>query len=47
MGSSFELGTQLIIALHRNYIDKNKLQQLENKIEEFQKMTMSFQNGLS
>lgn len=47
LGSSFELGTQLIIVLHRNYIDKNKLQQLENKIEEFQKMTMSFQNGLS
>ena len=47
LGSSFELGTQIIIAWNRNYIDKNKLQQLENKIEEFQKMTMSFQNGLS
>ena len=25
----------------------NYVQQLENKIEEFQKMTMGFQNGLS
>jgi len=46
LGSSFQLITQLIIAKHRNYIDQNIYNQLENKIEEFQRMTMSFQNGL-
>ncbi len=46
LGSSFELGTQLLIAKHRNYIKQNELEILENKIEEFQKMTMGFQNGL-
>ncbi len=46
LGSSFELITQLMIVKHRNYIDRNIYSQLENKIEEFQRMTMSFQNGL-
>ncbi|WP_299607481.1 four helix bundle protein [uncultured Aquimarina sp.] len=46
LGSSFELGTQLLIAKHRNYIDNNELKKLENKLEEFQRMTMSFQNKL-
>ncbi len=46
LGSSFELETQLLIAYHRRYIDENKLNKLEEKIEEFQKMTMSFQNRL-
>lgn len=46
LGSSFELGTQLLVAKHRNYIKQNKLEILENKIEEFQKMTMGFQNSL-
>lgn len=46
LGSSFELGTQLLVAKHRNYINQNELEKLENKIEEFQKMTMGFQNGL-
>lgn len=47
LGSSFELGTQLLIAYHRNYITDIKLKLLEEKIEEFQKMTMGFQNSLS
>lgn len=47
LGSSFELGTQLLVALHRNYITKETLTTLEEKVEEFQRMTMSFQNGLS
>ncbi len=47
LGSSFELGTQLLIAKNRKYITDNKLKLLEDKIEEFQKMTMSFQNSLS
>jgi four helix bundle protein len=46
LGSSFELITQLIVAKHRKYIDEIIYNQLENKIEEFQRMTMSFQNGL-
>ncbi|TDT45591.1 four helix bundle protein [Maribacter spongiicola] len=47
LGSSFELGTQLLIANNRNYITDYKLKLLEDKIEEFQKMTMGFQNSLS
>jgi len=47
LGSSFELVTQLIVATHRKYITDNTLQKMELKIEEFQRMTMSFQNGLN
>ncbi|MFN3753928.1 four helix bundle protein [Flavobacterium sp.] len=46
LGSSFELITQLIVAKHRKYINEIIFNQLETKIEEFQRMTMSFQNGL-
>lgn len=46
LGSSFELGTQLLVAKHRRYINKEELEKMESKIEEFQKMTMGFQNGL-
>ena len=46
LGSSFELETQLIIASKRNYISKEQLNKLEEKIAEFQKMTMGFQNKL-
>ncbi|MDT0647298.1 four helix bundle protein [Zunongwangia sp. F260] len=46
LGSSFELGTQLLIAKHKNYINQQQLENLEEKITEFQKMTMSFQNKL-
>jgi len=47
LGSSFELTTQLLIAHHRAYIHTETLNKLEEKIEEFQKMTMGFQNGLT
>lgn len=47
LGSSFELSTQLLVAKHRKYINEITFEKLENKIEEFQRMTMSFQNGLS
>jgi four helix bundle protein len=47
LGSSFELGTQLLVAHHRKYIDETTLKYLENKNEEFQRMTMGFQNGLN
>lgn len=46
LGSSFELLTQLHIEKHRNYINQELFNQLENKIEEFQRMTMAFQNNL-
>jgi four helix bundle protein len=46
LGSSFELITQLIVAKHRKYINDITFNQLEIKIEEFQRMTMGFQNGL-
>ncbi len=46
LGSSFELETQLIIACKRNYVTKNELTTIEEKIAAFQKMTMSFQNKL-
>lgn len=47
LGSSFELGTQLLVAKHRNYITENDLKLLEEKIEEFQRMTAGFQNSLN
>ena len=47
LGSSFELGTQLLVAKHRKYINENNLKKLEEKIEEFQGMTMGFQNSLN
>lgn len=46
LGSSFEFGTQLLVARHRKYIDEQTLEKLEVKNEEFQKMTMGFQNSL-
>ena len=46
LGSSFELETQMIIAFKRNFITQQELTIIEEKIAEFQKMTMSFQNKL-
>ena len=46
IGSSYELGTQLLVAKHRKYIDDETLNKLENKIAEWQRMTMGFQNNL-
>jgi len=46
LGSSFELETQLLIAFKRKYITEKQFNNLEEKIEEFQKMTMGFQNKL-
>jgi four helix bundle protein len=46
LGSSFELITQLTVAKHRKYLNDITFNQLELKIEEFQRMTMGFQNGL-
>lgn len=46
IGSSFELGTQLLIAKHRGYINEENLDKFEKNLVEWQKMTMSFQNRL-
>lgn len=46
LGSSYELITQLIIAKHRKYINEQTFNQIELKIEEFQRMTMAFQNSI-
>ncbi|GGG91669.1 four helix bundle protein [Polaribacter pacificus] len=46
LGSSFELETQLIIAYKRKYITEKQLKTFEEKLAEFQMMTMSFQNKL-
>lgn len=46
LGSSFELHTQLLLANHRKYISDEITADIEFKIEEFQRMTMSFQNSL-
>ncbi|PCI03518.1 MAG: diversity-generating retroelement protein bAvd family protein [Flavobacteriaceae bacterium] len=46
IGSSFELSTQLLIAQHKKYINEEELLSIEEKIIEFQKMRMSFQNKL-
>ena len=47
LGSSFELHTQLLLAYHRNFLSSERANQIETKIEEFQKATMSFQNTLN
>lgn len=47
LGSSFELQTQLLLANSQNYVADDLSQHIENKIEEFQKATMSFQNTLN
>ena len=46
LGSSFELETQLLIALKRNYITKEEFEGTEIKLNEFQKMTIGFQKSL-
>jgi four helix bundle protein len=47
LGSSFELQTQLILAHSKKLISIENLTYLENKLEEFQKATMTFQNTLN
>lgn len=47
LSSSYELGTQLLVAYHRKYLNTENLKKLRNKIEEWQRMTMSFQNRLN
>ena len=42
LGSSFELGTQLIAAHHAKYISDFKFKELNEKNNEFQRMTIGF-----
>ena len=46
LGSSFELGTQSIAALHAKYITEIQFEQLNNKNNEFQRMTIGFMGKL-
>lgn len=45
-GSLNELNTQLIISLRLNFIENDKLNKLENEINEIQKMIYKFNQGL-
>ncbi|WP_317166695.1 four helix bundle protein [Chryseobacterium defluvii] len=46
LGSLYELQTQIIISSNRNYFDLSKLENIENKITELQKMISGFQKNL-
>jgi four helix bundle protein len=46
LGSAFEWETQLIVAHNEKYLDKNKFEELENKVLEIQKMLGKFIDNL-
>lgn len=46
LGSLYELQTQIILSEYKSYINKSKLEELELKIEELQKMISGFQKIL-
>ncbi|QQV04097.1 MULTISPECIES: four helix bundle protein [Chryseobacterium] len=46
LGSLYELQTQIIISSKRNYFEINKLEIIENKITELQRMISGFQKNL-
>ncbi|MGB3642030.1 MAG: four helix bundle protein [Rivularia sp. (in: cyanobacteria)] len=46
LGSSFELGTQLIAAQHAKYITEEQFKKLNDKNNEFQRMTIGFMGKL-
>jgi len=46
LGSAFEWETQLIVSFNEGYLDKNKLEELENKILQIQKMLGKFVDNL-
>lgn len=46
IGSSYELETQLIIAKHREYISEETLKNFQNKLSQWQRQTLKFQNSL-
>ncbi len=47
LGSSFEVQTQLLLANIQGYVSDEKTKEIEIKLEEFQRATMSFQNTLN
>lgn len=46
LGSLYELQTQIIISSNRSYFDLSKLENIENKITELQRMISGFQKTL-
>src|SRR5690606_26949910 len=46
LGSAFEWETQLIVSFNEGYLDKNKFDELENKILQIQKMLGKFIDNL-
>ncbi|OSY88165.1 hypothetical protein WH52_08425 [Tenacibaculum holothuriorum] len=46
LGSLFELQTQIVLSSYKDYITKEELKDLEDKIEELQKMISGFKNSL-
>ena len=46
LGSAFEWETQLIVAHNEKYLDKNKFEELENKVLQIQKMLGKFIDNL-
>ena len=46
LGSAFELETQLILATDINYLNKDKLQEIQISLQEIQKMIYSFKMNL-
>ncbi len=46
LGSAFELETQLILASDIDYLSENKLQEIQNLLQEIQKMIFSFKMNL-
>lgn len=46
LGSSFELGTQLIAARHAKYISDEQFEIIDNKKNEFQRMVIGFMGQL-
>ena len=46
LGSSFELGTQLIAAQHAKYISQEQFDKLDKKNNEFQRMVIGFMGSL-
>ncbi|NHF59423.1 four helix bundle protein [Flavobacteriaceae bacterium TP-CH-4] len=47
LGSAFEWETQLNVAYRQKYIDEEKFEILENRIQQLQRMISGFQDGLN
>ena len=47
LGSSFEVQTQILLANFKGFISDELTNEIELKLEEFQKSTMKFQNTLN